>query len=77
MIGIVMIFPLLRNISSEHVLLPWLLKHNPPKITPKCFTHFYREFMNTIQMFLTKDFLLFLKELSFVFTLYWIYNGIL
>ena len=41
---------------------------------PTHFTHFYGQFMETIQMLLTKDFLLFLKELSFVFSLYCIYK---
>lgn len=37
-LGIFIISLLLMNISTEHVLLPWLLRHNPPQ-TPEVFQH--------------------------------------
>lgn len=47
------------------------------KKTLSVFTYFYVGFIDIIQIFLTKDFLLFFQELSFVLLVYSIDRGIL
>lgn len=48
----IFIFLLLVNINIKHVLLPQLLKYNPPQNPLNVSTYFYGGFIDIIQDFL-------------------------